>query len=81
MIPAIPMPPMPTGNAKPVTFAGALRIILREIPRVVIGLILLAAIGVNFANIVGRYVFLAPLPWRAVLSFLVIWASWSAPRL
>jgi TRAP-type C4-dicarboxylate transport system permease small subunit len=51
-----------------------LRLLLRDIPRMAIGLILLLAIAINFANIVGRYVFLAPLPWaEEVLSFLVIW--------
>jgi len=56
------------------TLDTALRLVLRDIPRMAIGLILLAAIAINFANIVGRYVFLAPLPWaEEVLSFLVIW--------
>ncbi len=51
-----------------------IRLLLRDIPRMAIGLILLAAIAINFANIVGRYAFLAPLPWaEEVLSFLVIW--------
>ena len=51
-----------------------LRTVLRDIPRAAIGLILLLAIAINFANIVGRYAFLAPLPWaEEVLSFLVIW--------
>jgi TRAP-type C4-dicarboxylate transport system permease small subunit len=55
-------------------FASVARLILRDIPRVAIGIILLLAIAINFANIVGRYVFLAPLPWaEEVLSFLVIW--------
>ena len=55
-------------------FDTASRLILRDIPRMAIGLILLLAIAINFANIVGRYVFLAPLPWaEEVLSFLVIW--------
>ena len=50
------------------------RRVLRDIPRAAIGLILLLAIAINFANIVGRYVFLAPLPWaEEVLGFLVIW--------
>ncbi len=54
--------------------AVATRFILRDIPRAAIGLILLVAIAINFANIVGRYVFSAPLPWaEEVLSFLVIW--------
>jgi TRAP-type C4-dicarboxylate transport system permease small subunit len=52
----------------------ALRLLLRDIPRAAIGVIILAAITINFANIVGRYVFLAPLPWaEEVLAFLVIW--------
>jgi TRAP-type C4-dicarboxylate transport system permease small subunit len=51
-----------------------IRLLFRDIPRVAIGLILLLAIAINFANIVGRYLFLAPLPWaEEVLSFLVIW--------
>jgi TRAP-type C4-dicarboxylate transport system permease small subunit len=54
--------------------ATALRIILRDVPRAAIGLILMVAIAINFANIVGRYVFLTPLAWaEEVLSFLVIW--------
>jgi TRAP-type C4-dicarboxylate transport system permease small subunit len=56
------------------TLAAAVRLVLRDIPRAAIGAILLAAIAINFANIVGRYVFLAPLAWaEEVLSFLVIW--------
>jgi TRAP-type C4-dicarboxylate transport system permease small subunit len=52
----------------------ALRLFLRDIPRVAVGVIILVAIAINFANIVGRYAFLAPLPWaEEVLSFLVIW--------
>lgn len=50
------------------------RVVLRDIPRAAIGVIILIAITINFVNIVGRYVFLTPLPWaEEVLSFLVIW--------
>jgi TRAP-type C4-dicarboxylate transport system permease small subunit len=56
------------------SFNAVTRLVLRDIPRMAIGLILLLAIAINFANIVGRYIFLAPLPWaEEVLSFLVIW--------
>ena len=56
------------------TFASAAKLLLRDIPRLAIGLILLLCIGINCANIVGRYVFLAPLDWaEEVLSFLIIW--------
>jgi TRAP-type C4-dicarboxylate transport system permease small subunit len=55
-------------------FATLARVVLREIPRAAIGLILLLIVGINFANIVGRYVFHAPLPWaEEVLSFMVLW--------
>jgi TRAP-type C4-dicarboxylate transport system permease small subunit len=55
-------------------FNAMTRLVLRDIPRMAIGLILLLAIAINFSNIVGRYIFLAPLPWaEEVLSFLVIW--------
>jgi TRAP-type C4-dicarboxylate transport system permease small subunit len=56
------------------TIRAALRLLLRDIPRAAIGAIILIAIAINFANIVGRYLFLAPLPWaEEVLVFLVIW--------
>jgi TRAP-type C4-dicarboxylate transport system permease small subunit len=56
------------------TIDSILRLLLRDIPRAAIGAIILIAIAINFANIVGRYVFLAPLPWaEEVLVFLVIW--------
>lgn len=56
------------------TLATIFRFLLRDVPRAVIGVIILIAIAVNFANIVGRYVFLAPLPWaEEVLIFLVVW--------
>ncbi len=54
--------------------ATLLRFILRDVPRAAIGAIILVAIAINFANIVGRYVFFAPLPWaEEVLIFLVVW--------
>ncbi|MBM3526583.1 MAG: TRAP transporter small permease [Alphaproteobacteria bacterium] len=57
------------------TLEAVARLVLRDIPRAAIGLILVLIIVINFANIVGRYVFLAPLPWaEEVLSFMVIWA-------
>ena len=56
------------------TIRIAIRLLLRDIPCAAIGAIILLAIAINFANIIGRYVFLAPLPWaEEVLVFLVIW--------
>jgi TRAP-type C4-dicarboxylate transport system permease small subunit len=57
------------------TFAGVARLVLRDLPRFAIGAILLLCVGINAANIIGRYLFLAPLPWaEEVLSVLIIWA-------
>jgi TRAP-type C4-dicarboxylate transport system permease small subunit len=56
------------------TIRVAIRLLLRGIPCAAIGGFILLAIAINFANIVGRYVFLAPLPWaEEVLVLLVIW--------
>jgi TRAP-type C4-dicarboxylate transport system permease small subunit len=56
------------------TIRLALRWLLRDIPRAAVGVVILLAIAINFANIIGRYVFLSPLPWaEEVLVFLVIW--------
>src|ERR671918_791929 len=53
---------------------SAARILFRYIPRAFIGAIILIAIVINFANIVGRYALHAPLPWaEEVLTFLIIW--------
>lgn len=57
------------------TLAAVARLVLRDVPRAAIGLILILIVAINFANIVGRYAFHAPLPWaEEVLSFMVIWA-------
>jgi TRAP-type C4-dicarboxylate transport system permease small subunit len=56
------------------TIRIAIRLLLRDVPCAAIGVVILLAIAINFANIIGRYVFLAPLPWaEEVLVFLVIW--------
>jgi TRAP-type transport system small permease protein len=56
------------------SITATLRFVLRGIPRAAIGLIIVLAIAINFANIIGRYVFLSPLPWaEEVLVYLVIW--------
>ena len=61
-------------NLATMTISAAFRLLLRGAPCAAIGVIILLAIGINFANIIGRYVFLAPLPWaEEVLVILVIW--------
>jgi len=42
--------------------------------RAVLGGLILAGVALNFANVVGRYVFFAPIIWaEEVLVFLMIW--------
>ena len=49
------------------------------VPRWVMGTIMLAAIGINFANVVSRYLFRAPFFWtEEVLVFMVIWGVFVA---
>jgi TRAP-type C4-dicarboxylate transport system permease small subunit len=60
-----PCPPPPAPR-----FAA---MILRAIRSVLAGLIL-AAVALNFANIVGRYVFFKPIIWaEEILVFIMIW--------
>ena len=50
-----------------------------RVPYLVAGSLLLAAIGINMANVVGRYVFATPVFWaEEVLSFMIIWAVYIA---
>ncbi len=42
--------------------------------RAVLGCLILAGVTLNFANVVGRYVFFAPIIWaEEVLVFIMIW--------
>ena len=45
-----------------------------RIPHAIAGVLLLVAIAINLANVIGRYVFARPLIWaEEVLSFTIIW--------
>jgi TRAP-type C4-dicarboxylate transport system permease small subunit len=49
--------------------------VLARILRGVVGALMLGAVGVNLANIVGRYVFARPFIWaEEVMQFLDVWA-------
>lgn len=42
--------------------------------RAVLGVLILAGVALNFANVVGRYVFFAPIIWaEEVLVFVMVW--------
>jgi TRAP-type C4-dicarboxylate transport system permease small subunit len=42
--------------------------------RAALGILILAGVALNFANVVGRYVFFAPIIWaEEVLVFIMVW--------
>ena len=44
------------------------------VPRIVIGTLVLFSIAINFANVIGRYVFLSPIIWaEEVMIFIMVW--------
>lgn len=53
--------------------------LLVKIPFAICGVIILAAVAINIANIVGRYVFNAPVSWaEEVMSYMIIWGVFIA---
>lgn len=51
-----------------------LRVVIVTVPRVVVGVLILAGIAVNFANVIGRYVFLQPLIWAdEAMVYIMVW--------
>ncbi|MFM9885755.1 MAG: TRAP transporter small permease [Burkholderiales bacterium] len=45
-----------------------------RIPYFLCGVILLVAIAINIINVIGRYVFSAPVPWaEEVVSYMIVW--------
>jgi len=49
--------------------------VLAGLLRGVVGALMLGAVGVNLANIVGRYVFARPFIWaEEIMQFLAVWA-------
>jgi TRAP-type C4-dicarboxylate transport system permease small subunit len=50
-------------------------IILAETPTIIAAALLMVAVGVNFANVIGRYLFSVSIFWaEEAMIFLVIWA-------
>jgi TRAP-type C4-dicarboxylate transport system permease small subunit len=62
----------PPATAAPMSLARRLFV---RIPYLIAGSLLLAAIAINMANVIGRYVFATPVFWaEEVLSFMIIWS-------
>ncbi|MFN0301667.1 MAG: TRAP transporter small permease [Burkholderiales bacterium] len=56
------------------TIERIVRWIAVDCARVLLGVLILAGIAINFANVVGRYVFFAPIVWaEEVLAYIMVW--------
>jgi TRAP-type C4-dicarboxylate transport system permease small subunit len=67
-------PPQPMPPDQPVAHFAFVKI-----PFAVCGVIVLTAVVINFANVVGRYVFDAPISWaEEVMSYMIIWGVFVA---
>ena len=44
------------------------------VPRIIIGVMILAGIVINFGNVIGRYVFLEPIIWaEEIMIYIMVW--------
>jgi len=60
-----------TAPASPLERAAAR---LMAVPRFLVAALILASIAINFANVVGRYVFFSPLVWaEEAMVFIMVW--------
>jgi TRAP-type C4-dicarboxylate transport system permease small subunit len=58
---------------------GVARLIFVRVPYIVTGVLMLAAVAVNFANVIARYVFSSAIFWtEEVLVFLMLWSVFLA---
>jgi TRAP-type C4-dicarboxylate transport system permease small subunit len=50
------------------------KVLVVTIPRLLLGLLILAGIAINFANVMGRYLFLSPIIWaEEILIYIMVW--------
>ncbi|MGE0745477.1 MAG: TRAP transporter small permease [Rhodospirillales bacterium] len=51
-----------------------LELVLVKLPRAIIGTLILIGIAINFANVIGRYLFLSPIIWaEEILIYIMVW--------
>ena len=69
----LPGPPAAPADKSPAHF------IFVRIPFAICGVLVLAAVAINIANVIGRYVFDAPVSWaEEVMSYGIIWGVFIA---
>lgn len=48
------------------------------LPRLIIGVLILVSIGINFANVIGRYVYLSPIVWaEEIMIYIMVWITFA----
>lgn len=58
---------------------GVARVLFVKLPYLITGTLLLVATAINFANVIGRYVFATPIFWaEEILVFIVVWSVFVA---
>jgi TRAP-type C4-dicarboxylate transport system permease small subunit len=73
-VPPAPAPPGVDGPSASSPTAPRLASTLLRVIRAVLAALILAGVALNFANVVGRYVFLKPIIWaEEILVFIMIW--------
>ena len=66
--------PMPASAEPPTRLRAVADLILVKIPHILCGTFLLAAVAINVANVVGRYIFFRPIAWaEEVLMYIIVW--------
>ncbi|MGE0746951.1 MAG: TRAP transporter small permease [Rhodospirillales bacterium] len=85
-----PEPDSPVRRQETSPFDRAAELLLRDLPRLIIGSLILVGLAINFANVVGRYLFLSPIIWaEEILIYIMVWCvfigvalvSWDARHL
>jgi len=66
-------PTVSTGRA--VKIPKVITVGLVTIPQLILGTLILVSIAINFANVIGRYVFQSPIIWaEEIMIYIMIWA-------
>lgn len=58
-----------------IAFSKVVTLGLVTVPRLILGTLILVGIAINFANVIGRYLFQAPIIWaEEIMIYIMVWA-------
>lgn len=65
---------MNNSGSAPSAAMKAIGAVVVTLPRTIIGILILAGIAINFGNVIGRYLFLAPIIWaEEIMIYIMVW--------